>query len=249
MGVCDAHGAIWQSDKQLSAGEGYLLGARFVQRSVIQDKMIDRDMPMMQMFGMTREKYRLQLEMTQGTSPWLICDKCIGVLNLSPADKDLARQAARRFATNPNTPGHDPGSKSPTRSKKPSYFMIVGNGFTPTEREAKDVMLAWLHKRKGIFGQDAVVDVPSVLESRPKANRLKFFEIVEEVQRKNPGHAIDDLLRLEQQTGKDLALIAVWPPEDATFIQGLLKKQPEAQAAAKKVDRPAKPKKWWAFWK
>ena len=59
MAVCNAHGTVWKSEKQMSPGEGCLLGSRFVQRSVIQDKVIDRDMPMMQAMGITREQIQV----------------------------------------------------------------------------------------------------------------------------------------------------------------------------------------------
>lgn len=227
MAVCDAHGAVCKSEKQMSPGEGYLLGARFVQRSVIQDKLIDRDMPMMQVMGMgiTREQYRLEIESMQGASPWLICDECIGVLNLSQADKDAAREAAKRFWVDKSTPGHVPGSRVKTREKKPAYFVIFGNGFTPSEEQNKFIMLAWLEKRKAVLGTDAVIGVRSDLRFRPQAPRMQFIEVVSEVRKEHPGQVIDDMLMLDQRTGKDIALVAVWPPEDTAYIQTLLKSE------------------------
>jgi len=118
MGVCDAHGAVWKSEKQISPDEGYLLDARFMQKSVIQDKLIDQAVPMIQAMGITREQYRLQIESVQGASPWLICDECIGVLKLSQADKDAAREAATKFSADKSTPGHVPGSKKKTKEKR-----------------------------------------------------------------------------------------------------------------------------------
>lgn len=249
MAVCDAHGAVWKSEKQMSSGEGYLLGARFVQRSVIQDKLIDRDMPMMQAMGITREQYRLQVESMQGASPWLICDKCIGVLNLSQADKDAAREAAKRFAADASTPGHVPGSRVKTREKKPAYFVIFGNGFTPSEEQAKFIMLAWLEKRKAVLGTDAVVGVRSDLEFRPQAPRMQFIEVVSEVKKKHPGQVIDDMLMLDQRTGKDIALVAVWPPEDTDYIGNLLKSEKKQVSQSVASDQPHTRKRWWEFWK
>jgi len=110
MGVCDAHGALWKSERQMSPGEGYLLDARFMQRSIVQEKLIDRDMPMMERMGFTREQYRQRVEQMQGRTPWLVCEECIGALELSRADLDAAREAARRWWRDNSTPGHMPGA-------------------------------------------------------------------------------------------------------------------------------------------
>ena len=123
MGVCDAHGALWKSERQMSPGEGYLLAARFMQRSVVQEKLIERDMPMMEQMGFTRERYRQQVEQMQGPTPWLVCEECIGALKLSPADLEAAREAARRWWRDNNTPGHMPGasaSRSPAVGSRPT---------------------------------------------------------------------------------------------------------------------------------
>ena len=118
MGVCDAHGALWKSERQMSPGEGYLLAARFMQRSVVQEKLIERDMPMMERTGFTRQRYRQQVEAMQGPSPWLVCEECIGTLKLSQADKQAAREAGKRWWRDKTTPGHVPGSRV-TGAKKP----------------------------------------------------------------------------------------------------------------------------------
>lgn len=222
MGVCDAHGAVWKSDKQMSPGEGYLLAARFMQRSVIQDKLIERDMPMMRAMGFTREQYRLQVESLQGASPWLICDDCIDLLKLSPADKNAAREAAKRWWNDNRTPGYVPGT-SKEREKKPAYFKIFGNGFTPSEEQAKFIMVAWLEKRQAVLGKDAVIGVRSDLIYHNPVPRMEFVEVVAEFQKAHPEQVIDDMLMLDQKTGKDIALVAVWPPEDTGYIQTLLK--------------------------
>ncbi len=249
MSVCDAHGAVRKTEKQMSPGEGYLLAARFVQRSVIQDKLIDRDMPMMQRMGITREQYRLQVESMQGASPWLICNECIGVLNLSQADKDAAREAAERFSIDKSTPGHVPGSRVKATEKKPAYFAIFGNGFTPSEEKAKSIILAWLEKRKAVLGTDAVVGVRSDLRFRPQAPRMQFVEVVSEVQKEHPGQVIDDMLMLDQRTGKDIALVAVWPPEATAFIQTLLKPEKKQGSQQATLERVEERKRWWEFWK
>lgn len=247
MGVCDAHGAVWKSEKQMSPGKGYLFAARFMQRSVIQDKLIDRDMPMMKNMGFTREQYRLQIESMQGSSPWLICEECIGLLKLSQSDKDAAREVAKRWWGDKSTSGYVPGT-SITREKKPAYFLIFGNGFTPSEEQAKLIMFAWLDKRKAVLGADAVVGVRSDLTYRSPAPRMQFIEVVAEVQESHPGQVTDDMLMLDQRTGRDMALVAVWAPEDTAYIQPLLKpeKKHESQST---VERRQIRKRWWEFWK
>jgi len=106
MSACDAHGALHESRTSLSHGEGYLLDARFMQASVVQTKMLDKHPS-----SMSREDYRRYLVSMQGTSPWLVCDQCIGYLNLSETDKQAARAAARRWWADNNSPGHVPSTR------------------------------------------------------------------------------------------------------------------------------------------
>jgi len=108
---CDAHEAVFECDNKMSPGEGYLFEARFIQRSVIQEKLLDRDMPMMKNMGYTREQYRLETESIQGSSPWLICEECLRVLKLTRSDENAAREAARKWWRDKNTPGHVPGRR------------------------------------------------------------------------------------------------------------------------------------------
>lgn len=225
--ACDAHGALWNSRKQISPGDGYLLGSRFMQGSIIQDKLLDRDTHLMQSQGFTRERYRLQVESIQGVTPWLICDECIGILNLSRADKDAAKEAANKFWIDKNAPGHMPGVSETTRTIKPAYFVIFGNGFQPTEEQVKKLVVAWWFKRKAVFGEDAIIGVRSEVKSRPHATKSEVIEVVTEFQREHPALVIDDLVLLDRETGKDMVLIAVWPPEDAGYIQALLKSERE----------------------
>ena len=112
MALCVAHEAFWgiMSEKKLSPGEGYLLGARFVHGSVIQDKQLDLSMSFANGF-FTREELRLELESKNDGRPYLICNECIDALNLSQADKDAAQEAAKRFSVDNSTPGHVPGSE------------------------------------------------------------------------------------------------------------------------------------------
>jgi len=104
MVACDAHDAVWGTSKQLSSGEGYLLAARFMQSSAVQEKNIEVGVRM----GFPRELYKQQIESIQGKSPWLICEQCADLLKLSEADKGAARQAALSWRRDKTTAGHMP---------------------------------------------------------------------------------------------------------------------------------------------
>jgi hypothetical protein len=239
VAVCDAHGAVHSSEKRMSQGEGYLLGARFVQKSVIQDKLLDRDSAFLQRLGITREQYRLQVEARQGATPWLICEQCVGLLHLSQADKDAAREAARRWWKDDSVPGHILGPSAQVKHKKPAYFMVFGNGFKPSDKQAQFLVLAWVERQKAALGADAGSGVRCEVYSRPDSSRAQFLEVIPEVQRSHPGQVVDDIIMLDQKTGKDMALVAVWAPEDTAFIRPLLKPQARVGPAATPETRPS----------
>lgn len=222
MGACDAHGAIWQSAKEVVPGEGYLLAARFMQNSSIQEKMLDRDMPMMTSLGFTREEYKAQLESLQGLSPWLVCEECIGLLGLGSADKEAAREAARKWWADQNTPGHMPASGPPSPERLPAYFAVFGNGFMPSEEQARLIFLAWWAQRKSLFGQTSAPAVRFECHSRPQASRLEFAQARTEMREATSGQAMDDWIWIDKRTGQDMVLLAVWPPEEAAAIRDLL---------------------------
>ena len=238
MGVCDAHGAVHKSQKNMSIGEGYLLAARFMQRSIIQDLLLDRDKYMMETMDWAREQFRLQYESIQGAGPWLICEACIDVLKLGQDDKNAAREAARRWWQDKTLPGHMPGEQATTKEKKPALFIIYGNGFAPSEEQAKHIMVMWLLKRKDVLGEDAVIGVRSDLRKQQATSRVKFINVVTEAENSYPGQATDDILMLDQKTGKDMALIAVWAPEDTNYIRKLLNSKKEW------IDKERMPR-WW----
>jgi hypothetical protein len=114
----------------MTPGEGYLLAGRFVQASVIQEKLLDQQMPLIRAHGLNREQGRLQIESRQGTGPWLICQDCIGVLGLSESDKTLAREAARRWWRDNSLPGHMPSQATPARTTTP--IQAPGRPTTPS---------------------------------------------------------------------------------------------------------------------
>jgi len=120
--------------------------------------------------------------------------------------------------------GHVPRA-SRTQDNKPACFLIFGNGFTPSEGQAMRIILAWTEKRKGVLGEDAAVGVRSELRHHPAAPRTEFVEVVAEVRENHPGQVTDDILWLDQKTGRDMALIAVWTPEASAYVGRLLKEE------------------------
>ena len=221
MAACDSHEALYGTPSTIPNGEGFLFAARFIQNSEIQEKNIEIGMKMAGAF-MTREEYKLEVESQQGSSPWIICEKCVSSLNLSKEEIDAARNAAIKWWNDKSSPGYMPGSDTSPKHKKPSHFLIFGNGFMPTEDQSRSVMLGWLNKRKDILGEDAVAGVRSSLRFQPQTNRDDFFKIVKNVQSENPNQTIDDIIMLDQRGGKDVILVAIWAPEDSEYIKSLL---------------------------
>jgi len=224
MPVCDSHGAAgWGTPSNISNGEGYLIAARFIQNSIIQEMNIDKGMKMMGGTTMSREKYKLEIESMQGASPWIICEQCINLLNLSQGEKDAARKAAKKWWKNHNTPGHMPRKKTSKIEKKPAYFMIFGKGFKPNENQANLLIHTWLEKRKAVLGDDAAINVRIELIHQPSSLREEFIKIISGVREKHSNQVVDDLIMLDQKSGNDMLLLAVWPPEDTEYIKELLK--------------------------
>jgi WD40 repeat protein/serine/threonine protein kinase/tetratricopeptide (TPR) repeat protein len=113
MSVCDAHEGAWGCRKELSAGKGFLLAAQFMQDSPIQEQLIDKTCALYTKMGMTlsRKQCKAQIESTQGSGPWIICEECVNYLKLSDTDKEAARTAAKKWWQDKNTSGHMPGQK------------------------------------------------------------------------------------------------------------------------------------------
>jgi tellurite resistance protein len=219
MNICDAHNAAWGSRKGLLCGEGFLFAARFLQNSVIQDKFIDR---MAGIGGVSRELLKLQLESIQGAGPWLICDECMSLLKLSDLDKNAAREAAKKFWKNNNTPGYMPGQKTGERNKKPAYFMIIGNGFTPSKIQAHFILREWLEHVKDRLGELDGGGIRMELSSRERTSLVELLKVFNEVKKSHVGQLVDGLFLQDKKTGQDITLIAVWAPEDSEYVGSLL---------------------------
>jgi len=116
MAKCDGHDAVWGLAKEIAHGEGYALDGSFMQRSVIQEKLLDKLMGFRSV-GISREGCRRLVERKQGKGPWLMCEECVRLLNLSEADQEAAREAARRWWKDNHTPGHLPEESTSLDSK------------------------------------------------------------------------------------------------------------------------------------
>ena len=136
MEVCAAHEIAWQSEKRLWPGEGYLLASSFMQWSVIQNLLIDQGISLVQDSGFTRDQCRQQVESIQGSGPWLICEECISVVELSETDSQAARDAAVIWWKDRSAPGYMPRT-SPTSEKEPT------NSADAIARE-RVLVLAWV---------------------------------------------------------------------------------------------------------
>ncbi len=225
MGVCDAHDAAWGCKKTLAEGEGFAIAARFMQDSPIQEKLVDKSLDVYKRLGMplSRQNCKLQIESIQGATLWLICEQCANLLKLSSADKEAAREAARRWWKDKSAPGHMPGQKTTERNKKPAYFIIYGNGFTPSAIQAHLILRYWVEKVKGKLGEDIWEHIRMELTSKEHGSRMVFTEVFTEEKKVHRGQLVDGLFLLDYKTGQDMALIAVWAPEDSEYVGSLLK--------------------------
>lgn len=221
MVSCDSHVALYGTPQMISEGEGFLFAMHFMQNSEIQEKTIERAMET-DILSMSREEMKSYIESRQGSDPWIICEKCVGSLNLGSYEVAAARDAAIKWWNDKSSPGHMPSSDTSLSPKKPSHFLISGNGFTPSEDQARLIIAAWVKKRKNILGEGSSVGVKYIFESLPQTSRDVFFKIISDVQSKNPDQTIDDVIMLDQKTGKDAILIAIWAPEDSDYINSLL---------------------------
>jgi hypothetical protein len=226
-------------------GEGYLLAAKFVQRSIIMEKQLDRDMGYLGDLGVSREEYRVQVETMQGSGPWMICGDCIALLNLSKGDLIAARECARKWWGDKTVLGHMPQSTGRQRDKKPAFILIYGNGFCPSRNEAGMILHFWVEKRKGALGDDAGNVRCDVLEFTHGGNPTEFLNLKSQVTKQFSGHVIDDMLIVDKRSGspKQLSLFAVWTPEDAGFIEGILGIAPGLSQREEKKEKW----RWWPF--
>jgi len=172
--ICDSHKGVWGNQKNITRGQGYLLAARYIQSSTIQDKAIDHNLRELGDMSVTREGIRQMLINQQGISPWLICDKCSGLLGLSGADKNSARDAATRWFEDRSVPGHMPesSSNSSTLDSLPIEIEEAAQGDVESQ-----FILAMMYE----FGQDVEQDIQQAIAwykraaEQGHADALEFY--------------------------------------------------------------------------
>ncbi len=108
----------------------------------------------------------------------------------------------------------------------PTNVIIFGNGYFPEQEKAFFLYDEWLVKRKVILGIETNKDAAILLnESRFFSDRTMFAEYTKiSIKYEYPDHFSDELMLLDQQTGKDLILYALWSPDVTPRIKTLLGK-------------------------
>jgi hypothetical protein len=125
MGVCDV------CNKELGEREGYLLTTlEVVSTPGYWKKAFSGSMgAMMSAFGMSDDASKAQLasQMASQTTPWMICDQCIGIF---PVDKGKTRQYALRWYDSGGTfapPGSGPAPLSKVNMGDGKVYMQGGS--------------------------------------------------------------------------------------------------------------------------
>ena len=197
--------------------------------------------------------------------PWLLCAACAGRLELATPE---AREFARRWWSSGGTfepPGsgavplsavrltRPAGEVLATGVPRPTRALVFGRGFVPGEAEVGMAVKGLLMSKGKLTGAH-FKDIPIECESRQAASREVFFSVVDEVRRWNPSAFILDMLVLDQRTGRDLAILAIWEGDDAETARRQFPADasagPSSSSAGRIAGVPAKalerrpPKKW-----
>lgn len=109
---------------------------------------------------------------------------------------------------------------------RPEKIIIFGNGHLPNKQFVSLLYSEWLNKRKATLGNDIDQDIAiELIDGMFFSDRTMFTEYTKIwVKQSLPDYFSDELLLLDQQTGKDLILYALWPPDVAPRIKSLLGK-------------------------
>ena len=217
MNICDVCSA------NLESPNGYLLTTRqVVSNPAYWEKAFSR-IGDLAALGANAQflKGGLAEQQASQTKPWLLCADCAGRLGLATPE---AREFARLWWSSGETfvpPGSGPVPLSEVRFKQPSAEILdsgvprptrtifFGRGFVPGESEVRNAIQGFVMS-KGKVTSRHFMDIPVECESRPAASRDAFFNIVDEVRRWNPNAFILDLIVLDQRTGRDSVMLAIW---------------------------------------
>jgi hypothetical protein len=261
MSVCD------MCNKEIVSRDGYLATTRqVVSNPAYWEKAFSRIGDLAAPgANLVLLKGGLAEQQAKQAKPWLLCAECAGRLELATPE---AREFARRWWSSGGTfepPGSGPVPLSAVRLTRPSAevlatgvprptrSLVFGRGFVPGEAEV-GIAVKGLLMSKGKLTSGHFKDIPVECESRQAASREVFFSVVDEVRRWNPSAFILDMLVLDQRTGRDLAILAVWEGDDAETTRRQFPADvsagPSSSSAGRIMGVPTKalkrrpPKKW-----
>lgn len=109
---------------------------------------------------------------------------------------------------------------------RPSRVYVFARGFQPSEEQVYQALAGLLELHKGVLTSAHLAGVPVEAAAVPAPIREVFLNVVPVmVKSKHPNAYTVDALRLDQQTGRDMAAIAVWDgPAAEAARQRLAKK-------------------------
>lgn len=109
--------------------------------------------------------------------------------------------------------GEAGGADSSMMNDDPELCILFGNGFEPTQADSDQMLNLWTGARKNVLNLDLSGGVDIELRETSRSPRSVFAMEVEAEKTLRPGRCTDSVSRLDQRTGRDLALLAVWSPE------------------------------------
>jgi hypothetical protein len=261
MNVCDVCNA------NLESPDGYLLTTRQIVSNPAYWKKAFSRLGELSSLGADLQMLKggLAEQQAKMIKPWLVCADCAGLLGQATSE---AREYARLWWSTGETfvpPGSGPVPLSEVRFTQPSAEILAsgvprptralffGRGFVPGESEVRNAIQGMVMS-KGKLTSGHLMDIPVECESRPAVSREAFFKVVDEVRRWNPSAFILDILALDQRTGRDTAMLAIWEgaaaekarphfPADASPKAFGTSVERGRGAAADKAER-LPPKKW-----
>lgn len=113
----------------------------------------------------------------------------------------------------------------------PSVVYVIGRNFKPTQDQMYAACGVLFKKYEGILTPDHFQEVNIGLRMEAAADRKAFFQVVPAKQAEYPGAHVVDLFILDEDSGKDMVIIAIW------------------DGASAELGRQMFQKKWWQFWK
>lgn len=108
---------------------------------------------------------------------------------------------------------------------RPARIVIYGNGHLPEQQSVALLYAEWLNKRRSTLGNEIDQDIAIELRGgRLFDDRSLFSEYTAMgIKYEYPDFdPVDSLLWLDQRTGKDMILYALWSQTDAARIRSLI---------------------------